>query len=48
VRGRGGWIGPDLSDLGRRRSLSEIEAALKEPGRRVTPGFEVVTARLRS
>lgn len=48
VRGRGGWIGPDLSDLGRRRSLSEIEGALKEPGRRVTPGFAVVTARLRN
>jgi alcohol dehydrogenase (cytochrome c) len=48
VRGRGGWIGPDLSDLGRRRSLSEIEKALKDPGRRVSPGFEVVTVRLRS
>ena len=46
VRGRGGWIGPDLSDLGRRRSLSEIESALKEPGKRVTPGFSVVTAHL--
>ena len=46
VRGRGGWIGPDLSDLGRRRSLSEIEKALKDPGRRVSPGFAVVTVRL--
>lgn len=48
VRGRGGWIGPDLSDLGRRRSLSEIEGALKEPGKRVTPGFEAVTVHLRN
>jgi len=48
VRGRGGWTGPDLSDLGRRRSLTEIESALKEPGRRVTPGFAVVTAHLRN
>src|ERR1700730_14694712 len=24
VRGRGGWIGPDLSDVGSRRSLTEI------------------------
>jgi PQQ-dependent dehydrogenase (methanol/ethanol family) len=47
VRGRGGWIGPDLSSLGKRRSLSEIEGTLKEPGRRVTPGFEAVTVRLR-
>ena len=48
VRGRGGWIGPDLSDLGRRRSLTEIESALKDPGRRVTPGFAVVTVHLRN
>jgi len=48
VRGRGGWIGPDLSDLGRRRSLSEIESALKEPGKRVPPGFAVVTAHVRN
>lgn len=47
VRGRGGWIGPDLSDLGARRSLMEIEAALKDPGRRITPGFSVATAHLR-
>ncbi len=48
VRGRGGWVGPDLSDLGRRRSLSEIEKALKDPGRRASSGFEVVTVRLRN
>ena len=47
VRGRGGWIGPDLSEIGRRRSLSEIETALREPGRRITPGFQVATVRLR-
>ncbi len=48
VRGRGGWIGPDLSDLGRRRSLTAIEKALTEPGQGVTQGFAVVTARLRN
>jgi PQQ-dependent dehydrogenase (methanol/ethanol family) len=47
VRGRGGWIGPDLSEIGRRRSLSEIETALREPGRRLAPGFRVATVRLR-
>ena len=47
VRGRGGWIGPELSDIARKRSLSQIETALKEPGRRITPGFEVVAAHLR-
>src|SRR5579864_3271345 len=47
VRGRGGWIGPDLSDLGARLSLPEIETALKNPSRRITPGFSVATVHLR-
>ena len=47
VHGRGGWIGPDLSEIGRHRSLSEIETALREPGRRITPGFQVASVRLR-
>jgi len=46
VSGRGGWIGPDLSALGKRRSLSEIESALKDPSRRITPGYRVATVRL--
>ena len=47
VRGRGGWVGPDLSTLGARRSLSEIESTLKDPSRRITPGYKVATVRLR-
>ena len=47
VRGVGGWIGPDLSDLGARLSLMEIETALQDPGRRITPGFLVATVHLR-
>jgi PQQ-dependent dehydrogenase (methanol/ethanol family) len=47
VRGRGGWIGPDLSALGSRRSLSEIENTLHDPSRRITPGYRVATVRLR-
>jgi len=46
VNGLGGWIGPDLSALGKRRSLSEIESALKDPSRRITPGYRVATVRL--
>ena len=46
VSGRGGWIGPDLSALGKRRSLSEIESALKDPSRRITPGYRVATVHL--
>ena len=47
VGGRGGWIGGDLSSLGRRRSLPEIESILQNPSRRITPGYEVATVRLR-
>jgi len=47
VAGRGGWIGGDLSALGKRRSLSEIESILKDPSRRITPGNEVATVHLR-
>ena len=46
VSGRGGWIGPDLSSLGKRRSLSEIESSLTDPSRRITPGYRVATVRL--
>jgi alcohol dehydrogenase (cytochrome c) len=46
VGGRGGWIGPDLSAVGRRRSLADIERAIKDPSRRITPGFRVATVRL--
>ena len=47
VRGRGGWIGPDLSDVGSRRSLTEIERALTVPAAHPTPGYQVATVRLR-
>ncbi len=32
LRGRGGILGPDLSNLGRERKLGQIEQALKDPG----------------
>ena len=32
IRGRGGILGPDLSDLARERRTTEIEQALREPG----------------
>ncbi|HKW98180.1 MAG TPA: PQQ-dependent dehydrogenase, methanol/ethanol family [Bryobacteraceae bacterium] len=47
VAGRGGWIGPDLSDLGSRRSLTEIEHALKAPGDGRTRGYDAATVHLR-
>src|SRR6266542_920801 len=31
LNGEGGWIGPDLSNLGRERRLAEIEQSLRDP-----------------
>ncbi len=38
VRGRGGVLGPDLSDLARERRTLQIERALREPGASVSAG----------
>jgi len=46
VKGRGGLLGPDLSELGIERTLPEIEQSLRAPGARLTPGFRLVSARL--
>jgi alcohol dehydrogenase (cytochrome c) len=32
VRGRGGFLGPDLSNIGRERTRAQIEQALRDPG----------------
>ncbi len=47
VNGTGSPIGPDLSDIGERRKLREIEQALNDPGASIAPGFAVVTVKLR-
>jgi PQQ-dependent dehydrogenase (methanol/ethanol family) len=47
VKGIGGLNGPDLSELGAERTLPEIEQSLRTPSARITPGFKLVTARLR-
>jgi mono/diheme cytochrome c family protein len=46
VRGRGSAIGPDLSDVGREMTLSEIKEALLNPSARITPGYDLVNVRL--
>ena len=46
IKGRGGLLGPDLSELGAKRTLSEIELSLRTPSARLAPGFRVVSARL--
>src|SRR2546422_156273 len=47
VRGRGGIRGPDLSDVGARRTVAEIERSLREPDSEVAPGFKTASVRLR-
>jgi PQQ-dependent dehydrogenase (methanol/ethanol family) len=46
VNGRGGLLGPDLSELGVERTLPEIEQSLRSPGTRLTEGFQLVSVRL--
>ena len=44
VRGRGGLIGPDLSNIGASRSLGKIEQAIKDPSALIEDGFTAVSA----
>jgi len=44
IWGRGGLMGPDLSAIGRQRTLPEIEQSMREPG--ATPGYQVVVVTL--
>jgi putative heme-binding domain-containing protein len=45
--GRGGNMGPDLSDIGARRSANYLREALLDPGAAVPDGFMVVSATTR-
>src|SRR5215471_17202735 len=55
ISGRGGVVGPDLSDLGRERRLGQIEQALRSPGSLMASNalgvmpasYKVVSVRLR-
>jgi len=46
VRGRGGILGPDLSDIGRERTSAQIEQALRAPGS--ASSYPAVTVHLRT
>ncbi len=48
LNGRGGLIGPDLSNLGRQRRLAEIEQSLRDPSARIARGYRAVRAHLRN
>lgn len=47
VSGRGGTMGPDLTDIGARRSAAYLREALIDPGAAVPEGFLVVSVNTR-
>lgn len=44
VRGRGGLIGPDLSNIGAQRSQDKLRQAIQDPDARIEHGYSKVTA----
>ena len=43
IRGRGGYVGPDLSNIGMGRSYRLLKEALLEPSARLALGFQAVS-----
>jgi putative heme-binding domain-containing protein len=46
LRGQGGVLGPDLTDVGASRRLDQIREALLDPGKRIADGYTAVTVTL--
>jgi cytochrome c oxidase cbb3-type subunit III len=44
----GGYTGPDLSDIGSRRSLAQLESSILDPNAEVSPDYWSLRARTRS
>ena len=47
IRGEGGYLGPDLSNLGVTQNLARIREGLLDPNKRFTKGFDPVIVTLR-
>jgi cytochrome c oxidase cbb3-type subunit 3 len=43
VRGRGGYLGPDLTDIGALRTVLQLRESLLKPSTRIVDGYEAVT-----
>jgi putative heme-binding domain-containing protein len=43
IRGRGGLVGPDLSNIGATRSLDKLRRSLEDPDATIEPGFQPVS-----
>ncbi len=48
VRGRGGFLGPDLSNAGVQRSIGQLRESILDPSARPTEGFEAVDVLMKS
>jgi PQQ-dependent dehydrogenase (methanol/ethanol family) len=48
VNGAGFAVGPDLSAVGREMTMQEIESVLLHPDAHITPGYDLLTVRLRN
>ena len=47
VNGRGGRMGPDLTRVGRQRSLAYLKESILDPNADVTPGYPTITVVMR-
>jgi putative heme-binding domain-containing protein len=47
IRGRGGFIGPDLTDIGALRTVVQLRESLLKPSARIADGYEGVKVTLR-
>ncbi|MEZ5356921.1 MAG: PQQ-binding-like beta-propeller repeat protein [Bryobacteraceae bacterium] len=47
ISGRGTPVGPDLSNIGRQLTVTQLRDALLKPASRIAPGYDLVTVHLR-
>ncbi|MEX2261932.1 MAG: c-type cytochrome [Bryobacteraceae bacterium] len=47
IRGQGGFLGPDLTDIGARRSVKQLREGLLDPNARIAEGFRGVSVKAR-
>lgn len=48
IRGEGGYLGPDLTNIGLSANMTALREALLEPNKRLTEGFRPVVVTLKS
>jgi len=43
IDGKGGRLGPDLTSVGRKRSLAYLKESILDPNADITPGYNTIT-----